>query len=92
MDSPLALVALGLFAVCAVLIVGQRETAVSPRRIAGIVAGLAGSGLLAVAGFLSGGTVLSWIGLVVWLVACSYAIVVISRTRRAAAIDRGEHR
>jgi len=91
MDNPLALVALGLFAVCAVLIIGRRESAASPRIFAGIVAGLAGSGLLAVAGLLSGGTVLSWIGLVVWLVACAYVVVVIRRIRRAAASDRGEH-
>lgn len=92
MDSPLALVAIGLFAVCAVLIVGRRETAASPRIIAGIVAGLAGAGLLTVAGFLSGGTGLSWIGVIVWLAACVYAVAVIRRTRRAGGTDRGDDR
>lgn len=81
-DTLLWIAAVGFFAVCAALLVGHRGSAASRRTLAGIVAGIAGSGALVAASFVTGGGVLAWIGLVVWLALVAYVVLVVRRVRR----------
>ena len=81
-DTLLWIAAVGFFAVCAALLVGHRGSITSLRTLAGVVAGMAGSGTLVAASFVTGGGVLAWIVLVVWLALAAYVVPVVRRARR----------
>ena len=93
MDSPLNLVAVGLIAGCAALLVGRRERITSPRTITGITLGLIGCAVLVISGFLSGASsVLAWGALLVVVAVLVYFVVVVWRERRRTAASKGNRR